>query len=98
MKSNFKQHVVNVTTKAREQTKQESQASRYRVVNCFRSLEPNDHQELKDKEMTVIDVEENPTEKSDAATTEAIFHNYTIENNVFFSSYDLLLRFRTILD
>ncbi|XP_046745425.1 probable RNA polymerase II nuclear localization protein SLC7A6OS [Diprion similis] len=59
LKANFKHHVVtDVTSKTREQTKQKSQENRFKVVNYFRSLEPSDVEELVNKEISVIDVED----------------------------------------
>ncbi|XP_053999233.1 probable RNA polymerase II nuclear localization protein SLC7A6OS [Hylaeus anthracinus] len=58
LKANFKQHSVDIINKARERAKQASAENRYKVINCFRSLDSTNHEVLEDKIMTVIDVED----------------------------------------
>ena len=58
LKANFKQHPVDVLNKVREKTKEASAENRYKVINCFRSLDNSNHEKFEDKAMTVIDVED----------------------------------------
>ncbi|CAK9814998.1 Probable RNA polymerase II nuclear localization protein SLC7A6OS [Anthophora plagiata] len=58
LKANFKQHHVDVINKLREATKQASAENRYRVINCFRSLDNSAVEDSEEKGMTVIDVED----------------------------------------
>lgn len=57
LKANYKRHVVDVKNVIRERTKQISMENRYKVVNCCRSLDTLNTNELEDT-MTVIDVED----------------------------------------
>ncbi|XP_076648567.1 female sterile (2) ltoPP43 [Halictus rubicundus] len=58
LKASFKQHSVDILNKAREKTKQASAESRYKVINCFRSLDSDVLKDSENKVMTVIDVED----------------------------------------
>ncbi|KAG7207564.1 hypothetical protein KM043_009188 [Ampulex compressa] len=58
LKATYKQHTVDVLAKARENVKQTSIENRYKVINCFRSLDTSNVEEFEDKVMTVIDVED----------------------------------------
>ncbi|CAK9828525.1 Probable RNA polymerase II nuclear localization protein SLC7A6OS [Anthophora retusa] len=58
LKANFKQHHVDIVNKLRETTKQASAENRYKVINCFRSLDNSTVEDSEEKGMTVIDVED----------------------------------------
>ena len=61
LKTNFKQHVVDVTSKARKETKEASAENRFKVVNYFRhldNLKVNDPDEQDVTDITVIDIED----------------------------------------
>lgn len=61
----FKQHPIDIINKVREITKQTSVENRYKVINCFRSL--NNIESSEEKVMTVIDVEDSISiEKKDS--------------------------------
>lgn len=49
---------MDVLNKVREKTKEASAENRYKVINCFRSLDNSNHEKFEDKAMTVIDVED----------------------------------------
>ncbi|XP_012281280.1 probable RNA polymerase II nuclear localization protein SLC7A6OS [Orussus abietinus] len=57
-KANYKQHIVDITGKNRHRTKQDSLENRYRVINCFRSLEQSKIDQPDETVTTVIDVED----------------------------------------
>ncbi|XP_060815632.1 probable RNA polymerase II nuclear localization protein SLC7A6OS [Bombus pascuorum] len=60
LQANFKQHHIDlkqILSKIREATKQASAKNRYKVVNCFRSLDNDENSEKKVKTV-VIDVED----------------------------------------
>lgn len=62
LQANFKQHHIDakqILSKIREATKQASAKNRYKVVNCFRSLD-NSNSENAEKNVTtvLIDVED----------------------------------------
>ncbi|KOC62719.1 putative RNA polymerase II nuclear localization protein SLC7A6OS [Habropoda laboriosa] len=68
LKANFKQHPVDVINKVRETTKQASAENRYKVVNCFRSLDNSTVEDSEENVMTVIDVEDSKSiAKKDSA-------------------------------
>lgn len=77
LKANYKQHVSDVTNKARLQRKEDSRESRYKVVNCFRSVDKFDIEEIGQDWMTVVDVEDaNPgcaEESKDNKVSHTIF-------------------------
>lgn len=52
----MKQHFTDVLNKIRETTKQASAENRYKVVNCFRSLDNSNAENS--EETVVIDVED----------------------------------------
>ncbi|XP_076291205.1 female sterile (2) ltoPP43 [Lasioglossum baleicum] len=58
LKATFKQRPVDILQKVREKTKQASAESRYKVINCFRSLDSDVLKDNENKVMTVIDVED----------------------------------------
>ncbi|CAK9799134.1 Probable RNA polymerase II nuclear localization protein SLC7A6OS [Anthophora quadrimaculata] len=58
LKANFKQHPVDIINKLRQITKQASAENRYKVINCFRSLDNSIVEDSEEKGMTVIDVED----------------------------------------
>ncbi|XP_015118704.1 probable RNA polymerase II nuclear localization protein SLC7A6OS [Diachasma alloeum] len=58
LKANYKQHIVDITSKSRVKTQEKSKEGRYRVVNCYRSLGGPTIEEVDDSGMTVIDVED----------------------------------------
>ncbi|XP_043510498.1 probable RNA polymerase II nuclear localization protein SLC7A6OS [Frieseomelitta varia] len=53
-----KQHFTDVLNKIRETTKQASAENRYKVVNCFRSLDNSNAENSEETVVTVIDVED----------------------------------------
>ncbi|XP_034947039.1 probable RNA polymerase II nuclear localization protein SLC7A6OS [Chelonus insularis] len=57
LKENYKQNITNITAKNRIQARENSKQQRYKVISCFRSLN-SDLQQLDEKGMTVIDVED----------------------------------------
>ncbi|XP_015521461.1 probable RNA polymerase II nuclear localization protein SLC7A6OS [Neodiprion pinetum] len=92
LKANFKNHVVaNVTSKTREQSKQKSQENRYKVVNYFRSLESNDVEELVDKEISVIDVEDSTSAISEETVVIAQDENYVYDLYYTQTGHDMLI-------
>ncbi|XP_024944048.1 probable RNA polymerase II nuclear localization protein SLC7A6OS [Cephus cinctus] len=56
--ANYKQRVVDINSKARQEAKQISQENRYKVVSCFRSLDTAKNKAFEDKITTVIDIED----------------------------------------
>lgn len=58
LEANYKQHVVDIKRKTREKIKQQSMESRYKVINCRRSLDTSNLEKLDDKVTTVIDIED----------------------------------------
>ncbi|KAK2584232.1 hypothetical protein KPH14_006647 [Odynerus spinipes] len=58
LEANYKQHVVDTKSKSRERIKQKSIENRYKVINCRRSLDTSNIENLDDKVTTVIDVED----------------------------------------
>ncbi|XP_011299143.1 probable RNA polymerase II nuclear localization protein SLC7A6OS [Fopius arisanus] len=58
LKANYKQHIVDVTSKSRIKTQERSKESRYRVVNCYRSIGGPAIEKTNSDGMTVIDVED----------------------------------------
>ncbi|KAF7404698.1 putative RNA polymerase II nuclear localization protein SLC7A6OS [Vespula maculifrons] len=77
LKANYKRHVVDVKNVIRERTKQISMENRYKVVNCCRSLDTLNTNELEDT-MTVIDVEDSLS----CSTTKNV-DSETLENFVY---------------
>ncbi|XP_032678052.1 probable RNA polymerase II nuclear localization protein SLC7A6OS [Odontomachus brunneus] len=49
---------VNLLAQRRKQTKENSAANRYKVVNCHRSLDTSSMEEFEDKVMTFVDIED----------------------------------------
>lgn len=66
LKENFKQHPVDILNKARETVKQASIENRYKVVNCFRSLDSSNHEDPEENTVTVIDVEDSKSMAKDS--------------------------------
>lgn len=62
LQANFKQHHIDskqILSKLREATKQASAKNRYKVVNCFRSLDNSNSENSEKNVLTVvIDVED----------------------------------------
>lgn len=58
LQANYKQHVVDIKRKTRENIKQQSMEGRYKVINCRRSLDTSNLEQLDDKVTTVIDIED----------------------------------------
>ncbi|XP_001605210.1 probable RNA polymerase II nuclear localization protein SLC7A6OS [Nasonia vitripennis] len=58
LKSNYKQHIVDITKKAREKTKQESNENRYKIINSIRSLDTSLLKELDEDNVNIIDIED----------------------------------------
>lgn len=58
LKATYKQHVVDISKKKREQTKQDSSENRYKIVNSFRSLNTSQTEHLKEDVISIIDVED----------------------------------------
>ena len=54
----LKRHFTDVLNKIRETTKQASAENRYKVVNCFRSLDNSNTENSEETVVTVIDVED----------------------------------------
>ncbi|KOX73190.1 putative RNA polymerase II nuclear localization protein SLC7A6OS [Melipona quadrifasciata] len=54
----LKPHFTDVLNKIRETTKQASAENRYKVVNCFRSLDNSNKESSEETVVTVIDVED----------------------------------------
>lgn len=67
-KSEYKKHHTNLNDKLRLLKKEDSKKARYRIVNCFRSIEDEDEDEEKQK-LTIFDLE-----------TDCNENNETIEN------------------
>ncbi|XP_043462828.1 protein PFC0760c-like [Leptopilina heterotoma] len=57
LKTNYKQHVVNLTDKVRKERKESSMENRFKVINRFRSLNNSKTKDTLIEEITVIDVE-----------------------------------------
>ncbi|XP_017878535.1 probable RNA polymerase II nuclear localization protein SLC7A6OS isoform X2 [Ceratina calcarata] len=68
LKANFKQHPVDVLSKARKLTKHASAESRYKVVSFFRSLDNSNHEDTKEKCTTVIDIEDSRSMAEEEST------------------------------
>ncbi|CAL7935924.1 unnamed protein product [Xylocopa violacea] len=66
LKANFKQHPVDIINKMRDATKQASAENRYKVVNCFRSLNNSNVEDSEEKAITVIDVEDSKSIAKDS--------------------------------
>lgn len=58
MKCNFKHRIVDITKKAREKTKQESNENRYRIISNMRSLDTSLTTNLDEDVINVIDIED----------------------------------------
>lgn len=58
MKANYKQHIVDITKKAREKTKQDSSENRYKIINSIRSLDTSLLKELDENVVDIIDIED----------------------------------------
>ncbi|XP_051164651.1 probable RNA polymerase II nuclear localization protein SLC7A6OS [Leptopilina boulardi] len=58
LKTNYKQHVVNVADKIRKETRESSAENRFKVINRFRSLNNSKTEDSDVEEITVIDVED----------------------------------------
>lgn len=58
LKANYKQRVVDVVSKTRLKTQQESRENRYKVVNYIRSIGTGTETDDHESNMTVIDVED----------------------------------------
>ncbi|XP_033342813.2 female sterile (2) ltoPP43 [Megalopta genalis] len=58
LEATFKQHPVDILYKAREKMKQASAESRYKIINCFRSMNSVTLDDSENKVTTVIDVED----------------------------------------
>lgn len=74
-KKSFKKHIPNITLKLRNEQKLQAQNNRFKVVNCFRTLDESKVSTNEEKnELTVVDIEQK-----------------TEGNNVLFSDNDTKL-------
>ena len=76
MKTHYKQHIVDITGKARKETKKASSENRFKVLNHFRSLDNWQPDDPQIEDITVIDIE-------DTASCAQKKHS---EDKVFFES------------
>lgn len=88
LKANFKQHHVDVINKLRETTKQASAENRYKVINCFRSLDNSTVEDSEEKGMTVIDVEDSKSIANNVSAEEDDSYVYDLyyvqtENDIY---------------
>lgn len=87
LKTNYKQHVVDVKNVMRERIKQKSMENRYKVVNCCRSLDTLNTNELEDT-MTVIDIED-----SLSCSTDKNLDSETVRSDILFAYHYLYKTF-----
>ncbi|XP_014214565.1 probable RNA polymerase II nuclear localization protein SLC7A6OS [Copidosoma floridanum] len=65
LKANYKQHLVDVTQKIREKTKQESNENRFKVVNNIRSIDSVLAGPLDEDVVNIIDIEDTKVDTDD---------------------------------
>ncbi|XP_026469712.1 probable RNA polymerase II nuclear localization protein SLC7A6OS [Ctenocephalides felis] len=58
-KKTFKRHIPNITTKLRNEQKLQAQNNRFKVINCFRTLDDSKEASNGEKnQLTVVDIEQ----------------------------------------
>lgn len=75
LKANYKQRIVNITDKVRQETKESSAENRFKVINRFRSINNSKSEDTDVEEITVIDVENTAScaEKSESPDDKVLF-------------------------
>ncbi|XP_058798270.1 probable RNA polymerase II nuclear localization protein SLC7A6OS isoform X1 [Phymastichus coffea] len=76
LKSHFKQHIVDITKKVREKTKQESNENRYKIISNIRSLDTSMIDDLDQDVINVIDIEDTKAVQNDKSDTGYVYDLY----------------------
>lgn len=73
LKTNYKQHVVNLTDKVRKERKESSTENRFKVISRFRSLNNSKTEDTVIEEITVIDVEDTDSCKEKLKNSDKVY-------------------------
>ncbi|XP_011496487.1 PREDICTED: probable RNA polymerase II nuclear localization protein SLC7A6OS [Ceratosolen solmsi marchali] len=76
LKNNFKQHIVDITKKAREKTRQESNENRYKIISNLRSLDTSLVENFEESIVNIIDVEDTKAIVNDKTDIDYVYDLY----------------------